>query len=56
MRILLPVELGASAMIPELQRMIVLPIALVAFLLAASTQGGMVWRGSQPNPMTLAAR
>jgi hypothetical protein len=43
-------------MIPELQRMIVLPIALIAFLFAASTQGGMVWRGSQPHPMTVAAR
>jgi hypothetical protein len=43
-------------MIPDLQRMIVLPIALVAFLFAASTQGGMVWRGSQPNSITVATR
>jgi hypothetical protein len=56
MGILLPAELGSAAMISDLQRMVVLPIALVAFLFAASTQGGMVWRGSKPNLITLAFR
>jgi hypothetical protein len=43
-------------MISGLRRMILLSIALVAFLFAASTQSGMVWRGSKPNLITLALR
>jgi hypothetical protein len=46
---------GAAAMISDLQKLVVLPVAMILFLCAASTSPGLTWRGSAP-VQTLAAR
>jgi hypothetical protein len=41
-------ERGAAAMISDLQKLVVLPVAMILFLCAASTSPGLTWRGSAP--------
>jgi hypothetical protein len=41
-------ETGAAAMISDLQKLVVLPVAMILFLCAASTSPGLIWRGSAP--------
>ena len=41
-------ESGAAAMISDLQKLVVLPVAMILFLCAASTSPGLTWRGSAP--------
>jgi hypothetical protein len=41
-------ESGAAAMISDLQKLVVLPLAMILFLCAASTSPGLIWRGSAP--------
>jgi len=45
----------AAAMITDLQKLVVLPVAMILFLCAASTSPGLIWRGSAPAQI-LAAR
>ena len=42
-------------MMSDLQKLAVLPVAIILFLCAASTSPGLTWRGSAP-VQTLAAR
>lgn len=42
-------------MISDLQKIVVLPVAMILFLCAASTSPGLTWRGNSP-PQTVAAR
>jgi hypothetical protein len=43
-----PDSTGAAAMISDLQKLVVLPVAMILFLCAASTSPGLTWRGSPP--------
>jgi len=45
---------GAAAMISDLQKLVVLPVAMILFLCAASTSPGLTWRSNPPQ--ILAAR
>lgn len=44
----MPDSTGAAAMISDLQKLVVLPVAMILFLCAASTSPGLAWRGSAP--------
>jgi hypothetical protein len=46
---------GAAAMISDLQKLLILPVAMILFLCAASTSPGLIWRGA-PAVQTIAAR
>jgi hypothetical protein len=35
-------------MISDLQKLVVLPVAIILFLCAASTSPGLTWRGNPP--------
>jgi hypothetical protein len=45
----------AAAMISDLQKLFILPVAMILFLCAASTSPGLIWRGAPP-VQTIAAR
>jgi hypothetical protein len=41
-------RIGAAATISDLQKLVVLPAAMVLFLCAAATSPGLTWRGNPP--------
>jgi hypothetical protein len=44
----MPDKTGGAAMISDLQKVVVLPVAMMLFLCAASTSPGLTWRGNPP--------
>jgi len=51
-----PIQGRSRAMISEFKELVVLPIAVILFLCAASTSPSLTWRSDPPVPIIVAVR
>ena len=51
-----PIQGWSRAMISEFKELVVLPIAMILFLCAASTLPSLAWRSDPPAPIAVASR